>query len=75
MESFIIRRFRPVKIPSLEYPMVRQKISQETLYPFLLFKKIEDPLYQACQVNRCFLYDRNGIKFVKSLEKKLKKRR
>jgi len=64
-----------VKIPSPEYPMVRRKISRETPYPFLLFKKVEDPLFQACRVDRCFLYDRNGTKFMESLVNKLEKRR
>ncbi|WP_456394060.1 thioredoxin domain-containing protein, partial [Nitratifractor sp.] len=53
-----------VKIPSRHFAGVRRRIKQSIRYPFVLFRKSADPLYQACRIDRCFLYDRNETKFV-----------
>ncbi len=64
-----------VKIPAGHFAGVRYTAKKEIRYPFVLFTKSPDPLYQACRIDRCFLYDRNETKFLQQLQSRLKRSR
>ena len=61
-----------VKGPKEQLPVVKSELEQKLDYPFLLFKAVTDPLYQACRVDRCFVYDKDLGTFEKKLEEILK---
>ena len=60
-----------VKSPAADLSKLKRWIEERTLYPFLLYKSVEEALYQACRVDRCFLYDRHLDRFVKKLTQRL----
>jgi len=61
-----------LKLPASEFATLRREIEATVGYPFLLFRRVDDSLLQACRIDRCFLYERNATKFVKELKKRLK---
>ena len=60
------------KTPKDSFKALRNRIYHECSYPFLLVKPTNDIIYQACRIDRCFLYDRNRDRFLEKLIKKLK---
>jgi uncharacterized protein YyaL (SSP411 family) len=61
-----------LKIPKKRLHPLRHEILHRTPYPFLLFKAVKESLYQACRVDRCFLYDRDEKRFLEKLARSLK---
>ena len=60
-----------LKIPSKEFPKLKQKFSLTLPYPFLIFKKSKEDLFQACRIDRCFLDSRDERAFFKALKESL----
>ncbi len=61
-----------VKAPAPKLAKLRGEVARKTRYPFLLYKRVEEALYQACRVDRCFLYDRDPERFLKKLVEALR---
>ncbi len=61
-----------VKAPAPKLAKLRGEVARKTRYPFLLYKRVKEALYQACRVDRCFLYDRDPERFVKKLVEALR---
>ena len=57
-----------LKIPQKRLRTLRPEIEKELRYPFVLFKGVEGSLYQACTIEKCFLYDRNETAYLKKLK-------
>ncbi|WP_457607823.1 thioredoxin domain-containing protein [Nitratifractor sp.] len=62
-----------VKAPRKELDALRREIRQRLDDPFLLYKASDAPLYQACRIDRCFLYDKDRKRFIEKLTKELRR--
>ncbi|WP_456458433.1 hypothetical protein [Nitratifractor sp.] len=66
------RGYVVLKAPRDRIAELRREAEGKLDYPFLLFKAVEDPLYQACRIDRCFVYEHEMMRFVSKLQKRLK---
>ena len=66
------RGYVVLKAPRDKIAALRREAEEKLDYPFLLFKAVKDPLYQACRIDRCFVYAKEMTPFLRNLEKSLK---
>ncbi len=60
-----------LKAPQAQLGRLRMAVQRQIGYPFLLYKQVNEALYQACRIDRCFLYDRDVQTFVRHLRERL----